>query len=91
MAVKSANQKIEELKVFIPNAHKAIAQFEELLRRMESDENFRGLWETNSAEALKAVGINPDSRMEMGKAPYNDERGPECNNCITPMGNACHC
>jgi hypothetical protein len=30
----------------------------------------------------------------MGRGPYPDkdaEDGPECNWCITPNGNACHC
>ena len=89
MALKSAQEKIQELKVFIPNARKAVAQFEELLRRMESDESFRTLWDTDSAEALKAVGIDPEARAEMGKGSYAE--GPECNYCITPNGNACHC
>ena len=89
MPAKSAQEKIQELKVFIPNAKQAIAKFEELLRRMESDERFRTLWETNSAEALEAVGIDPEARIEMGKEAYAE--GPECNYCITPNGNACHC
>ena len=89
MAVKSAEQKLKELKAFIPNAKKAIAQFEELQRRLETEENFRKLWDTDSAKALKAVGINPDARKETGRGPY--ERGPECTWCITPQGNACHC
>jgi hypothetical protein len=89
MPAKSAQEKIQDLKQFIPNARKAITQFEELLRRMESDEGFRTLWETDSAKALEAVGIDPEARQEMGMEPY--DRGPECNNCITPQGNACHC
>lgn len=87
--MKSAKEKIQDLKIFIPNARKAIGQFEELLRRLESEEEMRKLWETDSAEALKAVGIDPESRIEMGLGPYRD--GPECNYCITPKGNACHC
>ena len=89
MAVKSAQEKIQDLKVFIPNAKIAIAQFEEFLGKMEADASFRRLWETDSAAALRTVGINPDSRMEMGYEEY--AQGPECNNCITPLGNACHC
>ena len=89
MPTKSAHEKIQELRQFIPNARRAITQFEELLRRMESEESFRSLWESNSAEALKAVGIDPEARQEMGKEPY--DRGPECTYCITPNGNACHC
>jgi hypothetical protein len=89
MPMKSAQEKIQELKQFIPNAQRAITQFEELLRRMESEESFRALWETDSAEALKAVGIDPEARQEMGREAYG--HGPECNLCITPNGNACHC
>lgn len=86
---KDAATKIADLKVFIPNAKKAIDQFEALLARMEADAGFRTLWETDSAQALIAVGIDPESRSEMGLGPYSD--GPQCVNCITPQGNACHC
>lgn len=87
--VKSAHDKIADLKEFIPNAKRAIEQFEALLSRLESEEDFRAMWERDSGEALRAVGIDPESRSEMGFGPY--DRGPECNNCITPQGNACHC
>jgi hypothetical protein len=87
--IKTANEKIADLKVFLPNAKKAIAQFEALSARLEADADFRKLWETDSAKALEAVGIDPEARQEMGLGPY--EHGPECNNCITPQGNACHC
>jgi hypothetical protein len=71
-----------------PNAKKAVEQFEALLARLEAEEDFRKLWNTDSAKALMAVNIDPQARQEIGLGPY--ERGPECNNCITPMGNACH-
>jgi hypothetical protein len=53
--IKTADEKIADLKVFIPNARKAIEQFEALLSRLESEEAFRSLWETDSAKALEAV------------------------------------
>lgn len=90
MPIKSAQEKINDLRSFIPNARKALSQFEELLRRMETDESFRTLWDSNPGEALRSVGIDPDSRTEMGHGRY-DEEGAQCNNCITPNGNACHC
>ena len=89
MAMKSAAEEIAYLKTFIPNAKKAIAQFEEMQRLLETQEEFRKLWESNSADALRQVGINPDARVEMGKEPYPE--GVQCNYCITPQGNACHC
>ncbi len=86
---KDAAAKIADLKDFIPKAKIAIGQFEALLARLESDASFRTIWNTNSEQALIAVGIDPESRTEMGLGPYSD--GPECNNCITPQGRACHC
>jgi hypothetical protein len=92
MAIKSAEEKLRELNEYVPNLRTAVQQFEEMRTRLEQDESFRKLWETDSAAALRAVGINPDARMEMGLPRYDDaEHGPECNLCITPMGNACHC
>jgi hypothetical protein len=89
MAAKSAKEMVKQLDDFIPMAKIAILQFEELRRRLETQEDFQKLWESNSAEALKQVGINPDSRMVMGLPPY--EEGPRCDWCITPGGKACHC
>jgi uncharacterized ferritin-like protein (DUF455 family) len=86
MAIKSAKEKLGELRTFIPNVKKAIKQFEELKRRLETEEGFRKLWETNSAEALRQVGINPNARMEVGLDKYS--KGPRCDWCITPQGNA---
>jgi hypothetical protein len=88
MPVKSAKEKLQDLRTFIPNAKKAIAQFEQLARRLEEPE-FQKLWESDSAAALRAVGIDPEARQEMGLPAYKD--GAQCNNCITPGGNACHC
>ncbi len=78
----STNTYLEKLK-------KATAQLEEVQRRLEHDPEFRKLWEADSAKALIEVDIDPDARMEMGLEPY--EKGPECNWCVTPQGNACHC
>jgi hypothetical protein len=86
MTKKTAKQKLEELKGFIPNAKKAIAQFENLKTKLETDDKFCKLWDSDSAEALRQVGINPEARVEMGLPPYS--KGPECHNCITPQGNA---
>lgn len=89
MTGKSAKQKIKDLDTFLSNSKRAIDQLTELKRRLETDEGFRQLWESDSAAALKAVGIDPEARQEMGYPPYS--KGPECINCITPNGNACHC
>ena len=78
-----------ELAEFISNVKTGVRQLEELHRRLETEKEFQKLWETDSGKALRAVGINPDARMEAGREPY--ERGPECVWCITPLGNACHC
>lgn len=88
--IKTAEEKVADLRTFIPNAKRAIVQFEALLTRLEMDPEFRKLWNNDSGAALRAVGINPDSRMELGLGPYEDE-GAQCKNCITPQGNACHC
>ena len=90
--MKTAAEKARDLKVFLKNAKRAIQQTEKLAELLEKDPAFQRLWETDSAAALLQVGINPDARMEMGLPPYKDpNKGPECNNCITPQGNACHC
>lgn len=88
MPVKSAKEKLRDLSTFIPNAKKAIAKFELLAKRLEEPE-FQKLWESDPAAALRAVGIDPEARQEMGLPAY--EKGPRCDNCITPSGNACHC
>ena len=88
--VKTAEQKIEDLRTFVPNARRAVEQFQALLERLEAEAEFRTLWNTDPAAALQAVGIDPDSRMEMGLESYRI-RGAECRNCVTPMGHACHC
>jgi hypothetical protein len=88
MPVKSAKEKLQDLRTFIPNAKKAIGQFEQLAKRLEEPE-FQKLWDSDSAAALRAVGIDPEARQEMGLPAYED--GAQCNNCLTPLGHACHC
>ena len=93
-AMKSADEKLADTVEFLPNARRAIAQIEEVERLLHDDEEFRNLWNTDSAAALRQVGIDPDARVEMGLDPYpakDDESGPRCDWCITPQGNACHC
>jgi hypothetical protein len=89
--MKTAKQKLKTLKVFLKNAKRAIRLTEKLAERLETDSKFQKLWESDSAAALRKVGIDPDARMEMGLPAYNKSKGPECNNCITPLGHACHC
>ncbi len=88
--MKTAAEKLNDLKVFIPNAKRAIELTENFAKLLETDPAFQRLWESDSAAALRQVGIDPDARIAMGYPPYS-ERGPECNWCITPQGNACHC
>jgi hypothetical protein len=88
MPVKSAKEKLQDLRTFIPNAKKAIVQFEQLAKRLEEPE-FQKLWDSDSAAALRAVGINPEARQEMGLPAY--DQGARCDYCITPQGNTCHC
>ena len=87
--IKSAEEKIADLRLFIPKATNAILQFQALLTRLETDSDFRKLWNRDSGAALSAVGIDPEARRELGLGPYED--GAQCVNCITPGGNACHC
>lgn len=92
--MKNADEKLADTVEFVPNARRAIAQFEEVEHLLRDDVTFRNLWNTDSAAALRQVGIDPDARVEMGLGPYPDKDskdGPECNWCITPNGNACHC
>jgi len=74
---------------FISNVKTSVQQLEELHRRLETEKQFQKLWETDSGKALRAVGINPDVRMEAGRESY--ERGPECVMVHHPAGNAWHC
>jgi hypothetical protein len=74
---------------FISNVKTSVQQLEELHRRLETEKQFQKLWETDSGKALRAVGINPDARMEAGRESY--ERGPECVMVHHPAGNAWHC
>ena len=89
MPVKSAAEKLQDTIAFLENAKTAITQIEEMRRLLETDEEFRKLWDADSAAALRQVGIDPDSRQEMGLGPYAE--GARCDWCVTPNGNACHC
>ena len=91
---KNADEKLANTQEFLPVARRAIEQIEQVERLLRDDEGYRELWNTDSAAALRQVGIDPDSRVELGLEPYPDKNspeGPECNWCITPNGNACHC
>ncbi len=87
--MKTATEKLNDLKVFLPNVKHAIELTDKFAKLLETDPAFQRLWESDSAAALRQVGINPEARMEMGYPEYS--KGPECNWCITPNGNACHC
>lgn len=89
MALKTADEMASSTDDFIARVGEAVTKFEALRDRLRSDATFRDLWERDSAQALREVGIDPEARQEVGYPPY--DRGPECNNCITPQGNACHC
>ncbi len=67
--MKTAKQKLQDLKTFLPNAKRAIEQTEKFAKLLENDPAFQKLWEKDSAAALRQVGINPDARMEMGLPP----------------------
>jgi len=86
MPKKSAEEKLREYQTFLPNAQSAVAKFAEHKRRLESEADFRALWETDPAATLRAVGIDPEARREMGFGEY-DSRGVQCEWCITPLGN----
>ena len=86
MPKKSAEQKLQEYETFLPNAQRAVAMFAEHKRRLETEADFRALWESDPAATLRAVGIDPDSRTEMGHGPYSFG-GVTCEWCITPLGN----
>ncbi|MCX6880859.1 MAG: hypothetical protein NTW21_44720 [Verrucomicrobia bacterium] len=87
--MKTAAEKLNDLKAFLPNAKRAIEMTEKFAQLLETDPAFQRLWESDSAAALRQVGIDPEARAEMGLPPYS--KGPECNWCITPHGKACHC
>ena len=91
--MKNADEKLADTVVFLPAARHAIEQFEQVERLLRDDENYRALWNSDSAAALRQVGIDPDARVEMGLDPYpkNSQDGVQCNWCVTPNGNACHC
>ncbi len=87
--MKTAAEKLKDSKAFLENAKHATKLLEKFTQLLETDPTFQRLWETDSAAALRQVGIDPDARMQMGLPPY--EKGPECNWCYTPKGNLCHC
>ena len=70
MPVKSADDKLQDTIAFLENARTAIAQIEEMKRLLQTDEEYRKLWEADSAAALRQVGIDPEARQEMGLGPY---------------------
>lgn len=92
--MKNADEKLANTEAFLPAARQAIEKLETVERLLRDDEEYRQLWNTDSAAALRQVGIDPDARVEMGRPPYPEKgsaEGPECEWCITPMGNLCHC
>jgi hypothetical protein len=94
--MKNADEKLADTVEFLSNARRAITQLEEVERLLRENEEFRNLWNTDSAAALRQVGIDPDARVEMGLPPYppkgDDEGGgARCDWCLTPTGKACHC
>jgi hypothetical protein len=89
MAVKSPDEMADTLETFLERTREGMVKFDALMGRLRTDETFRGLWDRDSAQALREVGIDPEARTELGMAPY--ERGPECRPCWTPQGNPCHC
>ncbi|MDT5355546.1 MAG: hypothetical protein QOJ56_4078 [Mycobacterium sp.] len=72
-AIKNADEKLATIVEFLPIARRAIGQIEEFERLLRDDEEFRNLWNTDSAAALRQVGIDPDARVEMGRGPYPDK------------------
>ncbi len=89
MAVRPPEEMASNADDFVMKVRQELDKLEKLRDRLRDDEDFQNLWSSDSAAALREVGINPDARMELGHEPY--DRGPECTWCITPMGNSCHC
>jgi hypothetical protein len=90
--VRPAAEMADNADALLANVQDALAKIKEFSERVRSDEEFAQLWDTDSAAALRQVGIDPDARRELGYEPYDDKlRGPECMWCVTPNGNACHC
>jgi hypothetical protein len=94
LSKKPAPKEVEDLAVFLENANGAIDKIVKLKKRLETDPAFKKLWEENPIEADRQMGIDPKARTEVGLPMVKDTGntgGPECNYCITPAGNACHC
>ncbi len=89
MPIKSAQVMANDVGSFLEKARVAIKTTEDFQKRLLDDTAFAELWERDSAAALREAGIDPEARQEVGLPPY--ENGPECNWCITPNGNTCHC
>jgi hypothetical protein len=88
--VRPASEMADNADAFVERAREALATLEAFRDRLRSDSEFRDLWSRDSAEALRQGGIDPDARTELGLPPYHT-KGPECEWCVTPNGNACHC
>lgn len=90
--VRPAAEMAERVDAKLDKIQSALAQLETFRDRLRNDSEFQNLWNSDSAAALREVGIDPDARTEMGYPPYDDpERGPMCEMCWTPNGNLCHC
>ncbi|WP_375289323.1 hypothetical protein [Qipengyuania sp.] len=89
MTVKTAKVMAADLGEFRKKAEAALEKIEAFQKRLETEPEFQALWESDSAQALKVMGIDPEARQEVGREAY--VLGPECDWCITPKGNACHC
>lgn len=89
MALKSASVMAADVASFIERAKAAIVISENFQKRLVDDPDFARLWDSDSAAALRLAGIDPEARQEMGMGPYDE--GAQCNWCITPNGNTCHC
>jgi hypothetical protein len=89
MPLKSAQVMSADVAAFLARAREALKTTEAFQRRLAEDAEFAALWERDSAAALRAAGIDPEARQEVGFGPYAE--GAQCNWCITPNGNSCHC
>lgn len=89
MPLKSAQVMSADVGAFLERAREALKVTEAFQRKLVEDSEFAALWDRDSAAALRAVGINPEARQELGLGPYDD--GAQCKWCITPNGNSCHC
>nr|WP_310524839.1 hypothetical protein [Polymorphobacter sp.] len=89
MPLKSAQIMSADVGDFLVRAREALRITEAFQKRLVDDAEFAALWDRDSAAALKAAGIDPEARQAMGFGPYDE--GAQCNWCITPNGNSCHC